>query len=150
MPRIDEPDRLGEEDLVAVRQAARVVEETEAEGEVEGERDQHPVSGELEEAVAVDGVVQAPHYGKYLSRFADSILVATRLPAYNPRLPACSPFASFSDFFLDPIVNAGTDFIGSTGLPAVFLLMTLESRLHADPERGDHAVRRLQRRRTAN
>ncbi len=35
--------------------------------------------------------------------------------------------ASVTDFFLDPIVNAGTDFISSTGLPAVFLLMTLES-----------------------
>jgi membrane protein DedA with SNARE-associated domain len=35
--------------------------------------------------------------------------------------------ASITDFFLDPIVNAGTDFISSTGLPAVFLLMTLES-----------------------
>jgi membrane protein DedA with SNARE-associated domain len=35
--------------------------------------------------------------------------------------------ASVTDFFLDPIVNAGTDFIGSTGLPAVFLLMVLES-----------------------
>jgi membrane protein DedA with SNARE-associated domain len=35
--------------------------------------------------------------------------------------------ASVTDFFLDPIVNAGTDFISSTGLPAVFLLMALES-----------------------
>jgi membrane protein DedA with SNARE-associated domain len=35
--------------------------------------------------------------------------------------------ASVTDFFLDPIVNWGTDFISSTGLPAVFLLMTLES-----------------------
>jgi membrane protein DedA with SNARE-associated domain len=33
------------------------------------------------------------------------------------------PFASITDF----IVNAGTDFISSTGLPAVFILMTLES-----------------------
>ena len=37
------------------------------------------------------------------------------------------PFASFTDIILDPIVNAGTDFISSTGLPAVFILMTLES-----------------------
>ena len=37
------------------------------------------------------------------------------------------PLASFTDFFLDPIVNAGTDFISTTGLPAVFLLMVLES-----------------------
>src|SRR5215203_2418678 len=35
--------------------------------------------------------------------------------------------ASVTDFFLDPIVNWGTDFISSTGLPAVFVLMTLES-----------------------
>jgi membrane protein DedA with SNARE-associated domain len=35
--------------------------------------------------------------------------------------------ASVTDFFLDPIVNAGTDFIGSAGLPAVFVLMALES-----------------------
>jgi membrane protein DedA with SNARE-associated domain len=35
--------------------------------------------------------------------------------------------ASVTDFFLDPIVNAGTDFISSTGLPAVFVLMMLES-----------------------
>ena len=35
--------------------------------------------------------------------------------------------ASVTDFFLDPIVNAGTDFISSAGLPAVFVLMALES-----------------------
>ena len=35
--------------------------------------------------------------------------------------------ASVTDFFLDPIVNAGTDFISSTGLVAVFILMALES-----------------------
>jgi membrane protein DedA with SNARE-associated domain len=35
--------------------------------------------------------------------------------------------ASATDFVLNPIVNAATDFIGSTGLPAVFLLMVLES-----------------------
>jgi membrane protein DedA with SNARE-associated domain len=33
------------------------------------------------------------------------------------------PFASITDF----VVNTGTDFISSTGLPAVFILMTLES-----------------------
>jgi membrane protein DedA with SNARE-associated domain len=37
------------------------------------------------------------------------------------------PLASVTDFFLDPIVNWGTDFISATGLPAVFVLMTLES-----------------------
>jgi membrane protein DedA with SNARE-associated domain len=35
--------------------------------------------------------------------------------------------ASVTDFFLDPIVNAGTDFINTTGLTAVFVLMALES-----------------------
>ena len=35
--------------------------------------------------------------------------------------------ASVTDFFLDPIVSWGTDFISSAGLPAVFVLMTLES-----------------------
>jgi membrane protein DedA with SNARE-associated domain len=42
-------------------------------------------------------------------------------------LPALLSLASVTDVILDPIVNAGTDFIGSTGLPAVFLLMLLES-----------------------
>jgi membrane protein DedA with SNARE-associated domain len=37
------------------------------------------------------------------------------------------PLASVTDFFLDPIVNWGTDFISATGLPAVFVLMALES-----------------------
>jgi len=37
------------------------------------------------------------------------------------------PLASVTDFFLDPIVNAATDFINTTGLPAVFVLMALES-----------------------
>jgi membrane protein DedA with SNARE-associated domain len=32
-----------------------------------------------------------------------------------------------TDFILDPIVNVATDFISATGLPAVFLLMLLES-----------------------
>jgi membrane protein DedA with SNARE-associated domain len=35
--------------------------------------------------------------------------------------------ASASDFVLNPIVNAATELIGSTGLAAVFALMTLES-----------------------
>jgi hypothetical protein len=35
--------------------------------------------------------------------------------------------ASSTDFILNPIVNAATDFISSTWLPAVFLLMVLES-----------------------
>jgi membrane protein DedA with SNARE-associated domain len=36
-------------------------------------------------------------------------------------------YASITDFFLDPIVEASTDFINATGLPAVFVLMALES-----------------------
>lgn len=36
----------------------------------------------------------------------------------------------------DSIVNAGTDFIGSTGLPAVFILMTLESACLPVPSEG--------------
>jgi membrane protein DedA with SNARE-associated domain len=35
--------------------------------------------------------------------------------------------ASFTDVLLNPVVNAATEFIGSTGLPAVFVLMVLES-----------------------
>jgi membrane protein DedA with SNARE-associated domain len=35
--------------------------------------------------------------------------------------------ASISDKVLDPVVNAATDFIGSAGVVAVFVLMTLES-----------------------
>ncbi len=35
--------------------------------------------------------------------------------------------ASATDFVLNPIVNAATEFIGSTGLAAVFALMALES-----------------------
>ncbi len=37
------------------------------------------------------------------------------------------PSASVTDFVLNPIVNVATEFISSAGLPAVFLLMTLES-----------------------
>ena len=35
--------------------------------------------------------------------------------------------ASITDVVLDPIINVCTDFIGSAGLPAVFVLMLLES-----------------------
>jgi membrane protein DedA with SNARE-associated domain len=35
--------------------------------------------------------------------------------------------ASATDFVLNPVVNAATEFIGSTGLPAVFAMMALES-----------------------
>jgi membrane protein DedA with SNARE-associated domain len=35
--------------------------------------------------------------------------------------------ASISDKVLNPVVNVATEFIGSTGLPAVFVLMLLES-----------------------
>ncbi|OJU83105.1 MAG: hypothetical protein BGO11_15355 [Solirubrobacterales bacterium 70-9] len=37
------------------------------------------------------------------------------------------PYASVTDLVLNPIVEAATEFISSAGLPAVFVLMTLES-----------------------
>src|ERR1700742_4888326 len=37
------------------------------------------------------------------------------------------PYASVTDFVLNPIVNVATEFISSAGYPAVFVLMTLES-----------------------
>jgi membrane protein DedA with SNARE-associated domain len=46
------------------------------------------------------------------------------------------PLASATDFILNPIVNTATDFIGSTGLPAVFLLMLLESACIPIPSEG--------------
>lgn len=51
------------------------------------------------------------------------------LVAFLPTILASRmvPFASVTDFFLDPIVNMATDFINATGLPAVFVLMALES-----------------------
>ena len=97
------------------------VEEAQAEGQVEGERDERRVGRHLEHPVAVDGVVQPVHE----SRAEFSSCVGPY--PYNPPLLACSLLASVTDFFLDPIVNAGTDFISSTGLPAVFILMALES-----------------------
>jgi membrane protein DedA with SNARE-associated domain len=36
-------------------------------------------------------------------------------------------YASATDFALNPVINAATEFISSAGLPAVFLLMALES-----------------------
>jgi len=36
-------------------------------------------------------------------------------------------FASVSDKVVEPVVNVATEFIGSAGVVAVFLLMTLES-----------------------
>ena len=57
----DEADRLREERLVAVRHALRVVEEAQAEGQVEGERDERRVGKHLEYPVAVDGMVQPVH-----------------------------------------------------------------------------------------
>ncbi|HWW66488.1 MAG TPA: DedA family protein [Solirubrobacterales bacterium] len=44
--------------------------------------------------------------------------------------------ASATDFILNPIVNTATDFIGATGLPAVFLLMVLESACIPIPSEG--------------
>ncbi|MGH3265016.1 MAG: DedA family protein, partial [Trebonia sp.] len=44
--------------------------------------------------------------------------------------------ASVTDFVLNPVVNTATDFIGSAGLPAVFLLMVLESACIPIPSEG--------------
>jgi membrane protein DedA with SNARE-associated domain len=53
------------------------------------------------------------------------------LPGFPPTMPASRmpPFvlASITDKIVDPIVNVATDFIGSAGVGAVFLLMLLES-----------------------
>src|SRR5829696_10160840 len=54
-------------------------------------------------------------------------MVFGRLPTIPASLVPALLLASVTDFFLDPVVNAGTDFISSTGLPAVFILMALES-----------------------
>src|SRR5215213_3896741 len=54
-------------------------------------------------------------------------MVFSALPTIPASLVSPLLIASVTDFFLDPIVNAGTDFISSTGLPAVFILMALES-----------------------
>ena len=48
-----------------------------------------------------------------------------RLPTLTPSL--ATPLASVTDFIVDPIVEAATDFIDSVGLIGVFLLMVLES-----------------------
>src|SRR6202000_205190 len=37
------------------------------------------------------------------------------------------PYASVTDFVLNPIINVATEFISSVGLPAVFVLMAIES-----------------------
>jgi membrane protein DedA with SNARE-associated domain len=37
------------------------------------------------------------------------------------------PYASVTDFILNPVINVATEFISSVGLPAVFLLMAVES-----------------------
>jgi membrane protein DedA with SNARE-associated domain len=42
-------------------------------------------------------------------------------------VPALLPLASVTDKVVEPIVDVATDFIGSAGVVAVFLLMTLES-----------------------
>jgi membrane protein DedA with SNARE-associated domain len=37
------------------------------------------------------------------------------------------PYASVTDFILNPVIDVATEFISSVGLPAVFLLMAVES-----------------------
>ena len=61
LPGDDEADRLGEEHLVAVRPAVRVVEEPQLEGEEVGQRDECRVSEDLSHPVPVDGMVQPAH-----------------------------------------------------------------------------------------
>ena len=61
LPHSDENDGLQEEHLVAVREAARVVEEAKSECQVEGEGDEQRVGNHLEDPIAVDGMVQAAH-----------------------------------------------------------------------------------------
>ena len=60
-------------------------------------------------------------------------------------LAAALPYASITDAILDPIVNVATDFIDAVGLRRRLRPDAARERLHPDPERGDHAVRRLQR-----
>ena len=57
----DEAHRLGEERLVAIRQPAWIVEEAQAKSQVESQRDKRAVGNQLEDPVAVDGVVQPAH-----------------------------------------------------------------------------------------
>ncbi len=40
---------------------------------------------------------------------------------------------------VEPVVDVATEFIGSAGVVAVLLLMTLEAGLHAGAQRGDDA-----------
>ncbi len=57
----DDANGLREQDLVAVRQPVRIVEEAQLESQVEGQRDQHGVGRHLQNPVAIDGVVQPAH-----------------------------------------------------------------------------------------
>src|SRR6185437_5772651 len=61
LARDDEPDRLGEQHLVAVRPTVRIVEESQLEGEEVGQRDEYRVGQYLPHPVAVDGMVQPAH-----------------------------------------------------------------------------------------
>src|SRR6185312_6287186 len=60
LDRDDEAERLGEEHPVAVRQVV-LVEETQPERQVEGEGDEGAIGTDLEDPVAIDGVVQPAH-----------------------------------------------------------------------------------------
>jgi membrane protein DedA with SNARE-associated domain len=53
-------------------------------------------------------------------------MVLDTLPTIPPAR-MLTVLASFSDKIVEPIVNVATDFIGSAGVVAVYLLMTLES-----------------------
>jgi len=62
-----------------------------------------------------------------MSHFEGPLNSYTRLYPYDVALPMLLLLASVSDKILEPVVNAATDFIGSAGVVAVFLLMALES-----------------------
>src|SRR5205085_5152855 len=99
--------------------AVRLVEEAQLEGEEIGQRDEHGVGRDLQDPVAVDGVVQPAHR-----------LLSLRCLEVNPYdVARMGPLllASVTDKVVEPIIEVATDFIGSAGEAAVFLLMVLES-----------------------
>ena len=62
-----------------------------------------------------------------MSHFEGRLNSYTRLYPYDVALLMLLLLASITDKVVEPIVNVATDFIGSAGVVAVFLLMTLES-----------------------
>ncbi len=70
-------------------------------------------------------VEDAGHWPSILPGCLAGPLRCPRLPTVTPSL--VTPLASVTDFIVDPIVEAATDFIDSVGLIGVFILMLLES-----------------------